>query len=202
MKRTVKAEISYYEIACQQLLADDHSVFSIQWVVVPSAHGAKISSSLLLQLYLGYIRRFTFGLVRPHTGENGIEFRLGCTSLDLIKFSSPRQVATESGEMTVLQIGGGILVQAKQCDRGELEFRVERTGEGIKLTLQLSDYCPLLLGSTAPSLWRKWLYRLTQAYLHKVVTVRFLAMVFRSLEGYRPGIRVVKASLREGAWEL
>ncbi|GFO57585.1 hypothetical protein GMSM_45920 [Geomonas sp. Red276] len=64
--------------------------------------------------------------------------------------------------------------------------------------MKLSDYCPLLLGSNKPSLWRKWLYRFTQAYIHKIVTVRFLAMVYRSTTG--KGVRkgVVNIVVRQG----
>jgi len=202
MKSTAKAEISYYEIACQQLLSHDHSVFSIQWVIIPAEHGERIGSGDLLGLYLEYIRRFTLGVVRPVTGNDGIDFRLAGTGLPLISFVPPQQSATGSAEKTVLRISGGFLVQARECDRGELEFLVERSDRGVRLCLQLSDYCPLILGSDNPSLWRKWLYRITQAYLHKVVTVRFLAMVFRRLEGHRAKVKVVRASVREGGWEL
>lgn len=196
--RQPSAEIAYYEIACQQVLEGDESVFSIQWVVLPAADASDLTTERLLEFYLAWIRRFTLTLVRPAITMTGIEFRLFGSLLPLLTFTLPRHEQTPHGERAVLQITGGVLVQPRQCDRGELELRVERVAAGVKLTLQLSDYCPLLLGSPRPSRWRKWLYRLTQAYIHKVVTVRFLARIYRQVEGVKPGIRVVRVVLREG----
>jgi len=75
---------------------------------------------------------------------------------------------------------------------------VEAVENGTRATLKLSDYCPLILGSSQPSIWRKWLYRLTQAYLHKIVTVRFLAMVYRKMTGKRLTKDLVKIAVRQG----
>jgi hypothetical protein len=184
-------------IACQQVLEDDHSVFSIQWLVIPRQFPHP-SSAELLALYLRYLEKCTLKIVRPvQTGE-GVEFRLMKSSRALIKFCQPQHVTTDNGERTVLHIAGGLLVQQDQCERGKLEFIVEQTSAGSRLTLKLSDYCPLLLGSTQPSLWRKWLYRFTQAYIHKIVTVRFLSMVYRRITG--KGVRkgVVNMVVRQG----
>ena len=191
-------KIQYYEIACQQVLEEDYSVFSIQWVVIPAEHADDMTTDRLMRLYMAYIRYFTFPLVRPVTTAKSVEFRLLNTRIPLLRFSPPLHEATSHGARAILRIAGGMLVQPKQCDRGELEFRVERVDDGIKLTLQLSDYCPLLLGSTRPSRWRKWLYRLTQAYIHKVVTIRFLSRVYKKIEGYTPKTKVVKVTLRQG----
>jgi len=198
MKTSMEQKPDYHEIACQQILAEDQSVFSIQWVVIPGVTPLRLTSGWLLDRYLAYVERFTCAVVRPALTENSLEFRLGNSTVPLIKFNLPLHADTMHGTSTTLRICGGYLVQPKECDRGQLDFIVEEVAAGVRITLQLSDYCPLLLGSNRPSLWRKWLYRLTQAYIHKIVTIRFLAMIYRQLTGSRPKSRVVKVALRKG----
>jgi len=193
-----KSRVEYYEIACQQILEEDYSVFSIQWVVIPESYGQDFTPGELIRLYLAYIRFFTYPFVTPEVTPDGIEFRLLRTSHSMLKFDAPQHTGTPHGKKATLRISGGFLVQQGQCDRGELDFIVEQVADGTKLTLQLSDYCPLLLGSLKPSLWRKWLYRLTQAYIHKVVTVRFLSRVHKKIVGYNAPVKVVRAKLRSG----
>jgi len=185
-------------IAFQQILEADHSVFSIQTVVIPTCRASELTADNLLTFYCDYIERFTCGLIRTEENPDGIEFRLAGTALALIKFA-PR-VSAESGsiQQTTLRIAGGLLVQPEECDRGQLDFMVESVATGTRATLKLSDYCPLLLGSSQPSLWRRWLYRLTQAYLHKTVTVRFLAMVYREITGKRLTKDLVRIAVRHG----
>jgi hypothetical protein len=55
-----------------------------------------------------------------------------------------------------------------------------------------------LLGSSAPSFARKWLYKYTQATLHKFLTTRFLAHLYRELEGKGLCIRIVKVYVQKG----
>jgi len=186
------------KIAFQQILEEDHSVFSIQSVVIPFGDPDGLTSTGLLRLYLDYIKRCTFGLIQPEESHDGIAFRLAGTSAAIIKFSP--QLLAESGgiQKTTLRISGGLLVQPEECDRGQLDFLVEAVTTGTRATLKLSDYCPLILGSNQPSLWRKWLYRLTQAYLHKIVTIRFLAMVYRKMTGKRLTQDVVRIAVRHG----
>jgi len=190
----VEAEI----IACQQVLEDDHSVFSIQWVVIPREFHYSLSSAELLEWYLRYIQKYTLNVIRSVQTADGIEFRLMRSSRALMRFCQPQHIQVGDGEITVLHIAGGMLVQQKQCDRGQLEFIVEKTSAGSRVTLKVSDYCPLLLGSNNPSLWRKWLYRFTQACLHKIVTVRFLAMVYWRVTGKPVKKGVVKIVVRQG----
>ncbi|TWJ32491.1 hypothetical protein [Geobacter argillaceus] len=186
------------EIACQQILEHDSSVFSIQWMTLPSDHVHGIDPPFLFSRYLKYIRRFTLSLIRPQLSADGVEFRLMGMNVVLLRFRGPVNREGAGERSLTLSIDGGLLVQPKQCDRGELAFMVTDTAAGLRVTLQLSGYCPLLLGDQRPALWRKWLYRLTQAYIHKVVTVRFLARIYRELAG--PGVKtkVVKVLLREG----
>lgn len=198
MKRSMEQKPDYHEIACQQILAGDQSVFSIQWVTIPGTTPIEIDSQGLLTMYLDHIERFTLGMVRPFSNDSGLEFRLGGSSIPLIAFNLPHHEKTSTVTRTTLRICGGFLVQPQECDRGQLDFLIENVVDGTRLTLQLSDYCPLLLGGSRPSAWRKWLYRLTQACIHKIVTVRFLAMVYRQLTGQKTKTRVVQVAHRTG----
>jgi hypothetical protein len=185
-------------VACQQILEKDHSVFSVQRVMLPEEVSGRISSERLLRLYLEYVEQFTLGIIRVAESSDGVEFHLARGGLVLIRFAAPLHEKTGDTDQTTLQIAGGFLVQPLECDRGQLDFIVEKQGAGTRLTLQLADYCPLLLGSSNPSLLRKWLYRLTQAYIHKVVTVRFLRMVYRQLTGRKPPDKTVMIVVRKG----
>ncbi len=182
------------DIACQQVLVEDNSVFSAQWSVIPSHLAIGLSPEILLDRYLAYIRHSTFSVIRPHRNPSGIEFRLLAGRLSLISFLPP---VLESDDL-VLRICGGVLVQPRQCHRGELRFSVTSGPEGTTVSLILSEYCPLILGSPEPSAFRRWLYRMTQAAIHRLVTVRFLTMLYRELAGDQAPVRVVAASMRGG----
>lgn len=182
------------EIACQQVLAEDASVFSIQWADLPVTIVGSLSAEELLRRYLGYIKKCTVTLIRPVTLETGIEFRLIGTDLSLISFLPPE--CTEN--FATVRICGGILLQPQQCERGELRFGIEPLPCGIRASLRLSDFCPLILGSSSPSPLRIWLYRLTQAAIHRLVTVRFLSLLYHELAGPSARIRVVNVAVRAG----
>lgn len=182
------------EIACQQVLLDDNSVFSVQWSVFPSQIASSLTAGKLMLRYLDYIHSCTLTVIRPLQREDGIEFRLLGSRLSLISFLPP---VFEKDDL-VIRICGGFLVQPRQCHRGELRFTVAPDREGVRVSLQLSDFCPLLLGSPTPSRTRFWLYRLTQAAIHKLVTLRFLTLLYRELYGSSARVRVVAARVREG----
>lgn len=191
-------EIDNNKIACQQILAEDHSVFSLQMVVIPAGDYPELASLSLLHLYLNFIHRVTLGLIQPVATPAGIQFLLAGTKLTLIEFSLPQTEKSGESQKTTICICGGILVQPKECDRGQLDFIIETIPAGRRIILQLSDYCPLLLGDNRPSFWRKLLYRLTQAYIHKVVTIRFIANTYREITGRRPTRGVVSVAVRQG----
>lgn len=195
---SVEPADSASEIACQQVLLADASVFSVQEMTVPARYAVAVDPDYLLARYLEYIRVFTLSLIRPRLTADGLEFRLLGSSLGLIRFTAPQRTGGAGKSVLELAICGGVLVQPAQCARGKLSFAVERTSEGSRLRLRLADYCPLLLGGSRPSRVRKWLYRFTQAYLHRVVTVRFLQRLFRELTGGRRCVRVVRLHLPEG----
>lgn len=181
-------------IACQQVLVEDNSVFSIQWTDLPSVLAADLTPQSLLAHYLTAIRRMTGGLIQPVQTADGISFNL-VGRVPLLCFLQPE---LERGWLA-LRICGGVLVQRDQCDRGELAFSCILLDTGqVRVTLRLSDYCPLLLGSPNPSALRRWLYRLTQATLHRLVTVRFLAQLYRHLGGTAATVTTVRVAVRDG----
>ncbi len=184
------------EIACQQALVEDGSVFSIQWSIFPCAIAAGLTPEILCTRYLDYIRTCTASLIRPATSGKGVEFRLLSSRISLISFLSPDN-ASESNA-SILRICGGILVQPHQRDHGELRFGVEHSDGGVKVSLLLRDFYPLILGGPSPSYVRFLLYRFTQAFIHRFVTVRFLALLYRNLAGFSTPVRLLETRGREG----
>ena len=193
-----KVENRHLEVACQQILVSDASVYSVQWLDLPARYAAQVTAPMLLERYLAFVSRFTRRLIRPALTREGVQFRVLSTSLALLSFSPPQLEVLEDGEALHLSICGGFLVQAGECDRGKFSLYSTRIDDGLRIMVQLSDYCPLLLGSRAPSKIRRHLYRLTQAYIHKVVTVRYLARLYRDLTGEEICVKVKKVQLREG----
>ncbi len=182
------------QIACQQVLQEDNSVFSIQWTDLPVELCGEMTPRRLLDAYIAEIKRMTLCLIQPEESSAGVDFLL-FGRLPLICFLLP---VVEAGGLT-LRICGGLLVQKDQCDRGELFFQCETLENGaIRVSLRLSDYCPLLLGSQTPSVLRRWLYRLTQAAVHRLVTVRFLEVLYRRLGGKARRVERVRVSVVEG----
>jgi hypothetical protein len=184
----------FQEIACQQVMVEDASVFSVQWTDLPVTMEGALSAEELLCRYLGYIKKCSLTLIRPVTLATGVEFRLIGTLLSLISFLPP----VYADGFAMLRICGGFLVQPRQCDRGELRFGVEQLPGSVRISLKLSDFCPLILGSRSPSPVRFWLYRVTQAAIHRQVTVRFLSLLYHDLVGPSAGMRVVNIDLRAG----
>lgn len=182
------------EISCQQVMVDDDSIFSVQWSVLPHEIAGTLSAENLMMRYLSYIRNCTLSIIRPLQMEGCIEFRLFGSRLSLLSFLPP----SAEDKSIVLRICGGFLVQPHQCDRGELRFTVEPDPDGVRVSLQLSEFCPLILGSPSPSRIRFWLYRLTQAAIHRLVTVRFLILLYRELAGSFARVRIVSVQVREG----
>jgi len=194
----MKKELTKIEIACQQVLMHDASVFSIQWTVMPAQFAATLTPDFVLERYFSYLQRFTLFLVRPAWTENGLEFRLLSTRLHLLSFSAPVRSNEGGAGSVTLHICGGTFVQSKLCDRGRFSFITEKISGGVKVTVQLSEYHPRLLGSTAPSRFRKHIYRMTQAFVHKLVTTSFLAALYRELAGEKVSFNVVTAHIHDG----
>lgn len=190
----MSTKLPVLEIASQQVMEDDASVFSVQRANLPISIAEALSAEELLFRYIRYINKCSMTLIRPVILESGIEFRLLNSRLSLISFSPP--VYTDC--YAVMRICGGFLVQPRQCDRGELRFGVEHQSECVQVSLQLSDFCPLILGSSSPSLTRFLLYRATQATIHRLVTVRFLSLLYRELVGPSAGVRIVNIVVRAG----
>lgn len=185
---------SYREVACQQVLTADGSVFSIQWTTLPPEVATGLSPDKLLERYLAHIRRFTLSLIRPTATPDGIHFRLAGTRISLISFLPPQ----EDRQTVRLRICGGALVQPRDCRSGDIAFSLEPVPEGCRAAVTLSEYCPIILGSRRPTLFRKLLYRWTQAYIHRMVTVGYLVRLSRELCGAGTCIRTVTVRIREG----
>lgn len=175
-------------------MVEDASVFSVQWTDLPETMAGALSAGDLLGRYLDYIKKCTMTLIRPVTLESGIEFRLFGTGLSLISFSQPEF----NDRFATLRICGGFLVQPHRCDRGELRFGIEPLPGCVRVSLQLSDFCPLILGDSSPSPVRILLYRVTQAAIHRLVTLRFLSLLYHELAGPSAGVRIVKVAVRDG----
>ena len=194
----MKKERTNIEIACQQVLMHDASVFSIQWAVIPDQFAAGLTPDFVLERYFSYLQRFTLFLVRPVRTENGLEFRLLSTKLHILAFSAPVHAGEGDSGSVTLHICGGPFVQRDRCDRGSFSFITERISGGVKVTVQLSEYHPRLLGNTTPGRFRKNLYRLTQAFIHKLATTRFLASLYRELAGEKASFTIVAARVQAG----
>lgn len=193
-KYLMSSDTNILEIACQQVMTEDASIFSVQWADLPLTLAGAISAKELLGRYLGYVKKCTLTLIRPVPLENGIEFRLIGTDRSLISFLPP----VYDDDSSTLRICGGFLVQPRRCDRGELRFGVEHLPGSVRVSLQLSDFCPLILGNRSPSPVRFWLYRVTQAAIHRLVTVRFLSLLYHELAGPSAGVRIIKVAVRAG----
>ena len=87
----------YCEIACQQVLEEDNSVFSVQWAVVADKHAGGITPEMLMTLYLEYIRQATLSFVRPSVTDKAVEFRLLGTDVSLLEFRPPIQSCVKHG---------------------------------------------------------------------------------------------------------
>ena len=186
------------EIACHQVLREDSSVYSSQWTTVPLRHAGDVTPESVLDRYLVHVRRFTLSLVRPVRSTQGIDFRLLGTGVNLLTFAPPVAIENGPARSVTLRISGGWLVQPQECEKGELSFITERRGDGVTVVVRLADYCPLLLGSERPSRGRKLVYRLTQALLHRIVTIRFLVRLYNELEGSGKRVKVVRVRGGDG----
>lgn len=186
------------EIACQQVLLADASVFSVQWTDLPAAHAAGVTAETIYRRYLTVVRSRTGGLIVPRESCREVAFLLA-GRYPLLRFRLPLPGRSAGGREFRLHIHGGLLVQSAARNRGELLFRVEPLPDGgRRIVLQVTDYHPVLLGSHRPSLFRRWLYRLTQAAVHRWLTIRFLAGLHRAPTGVAAKVRLVPVMVREG----
>lgn len=182
-------------IEFHQALKMDGTVHSHQWIVLPADCAAGLSVKDIAARYLAFLRFCTLGLVNPERKADGIALRF--LGLPLICLCLP--VVTRNGKATHadLFINGGLLVQRDSCSRGQLRFSLISTPRQIQIEVRLSDYCPLFLGTRTPTRFRKWFYHVTQASIHKLVTIRFLARLCSDLTGIKPPVNVIKKSLAD-----
>ncbi len=182
-------------IEFHQVLKKDGSVHSHQWMVLPATGAPDLAVEDIVVRYLAFLRTCTLGLVNPEWNADGIALRF--LRLPLICLCLPVVTRNETATHADLFINGGLLVQRDSCSRGQLRFSIISTPEQLRIEIRLSDYCPLFLGSRTPSRFRKWLYHITQASIHKLVTIRFLATLCSDLTGIKPPFNVVKNPLAD-----
>jgi hypothetical protein len=195
---TVAAKVEVQEIAYQQILLEDGSVFSVQWLEVPGCFAQLISASLLLERYLKHVRDCTWSLVRPVINEEGIQFRLVGTSLAFLSFAPPEYHVTGENQAVHLRNVGGLLVKGRQPAGGVLSLLTHREEGRLRVTLQLLYSRPLLLGSGTPSRLRRLFFSMTQGYLHRILTICYLKRLYRDLTGDEARFRVRGVRVREG----
>ena len=185
----------FQNIACQQVMAENGSIFSVQWTDLPATTDGVPSAEELLYRYLKCVRKWTLTLVRPEILESGIEFRLLGSRRSLISFLPP----SYADGFATLSICGGLLVQPHQRIRDDFRFGIEYLSETVRVSLQLSDFHPLILGNSRPPVpIRFWLYRASQAAIHRLLTIRFLAKLYHELAGPSAGVRVINVAVRTG----
>jgi len=186
------------EIACQQILLQDGSVYSVQWLVLPKHCTGPVTAHFLLTRYLKLVRDCTLSLVRPVVHPDGIEFRLLESSLAFLRFAAPEYWSEQDDEAVQLRTVGGLLVRAGEPGPGKFSFLIKREAAGVRITVQLFYSRPRLLGSGRPSWLRRLLFRCTQGLIHRKLTVRFLSDLYRELIGDRARIRVKQVRVKEG----
>ena len=194
----VSGKVASGEIAWQQVLLQDGSVFSVQWLVVPGRSGASVTGRLLLDRYLRFVRTCTLSLVCPVAHADGIKFRLVASSLAFLRFAPPEYERLEQGGAVHLHTVGGLLVRAGEPGTGRFSFFTVPEDGGLRITLQLLYCRPLLLGSGHPSRLRRFCFSATQGRIHRALTVRFLCGLYRELTGETGRVRVKQVKVREG----
>jgi hypothetical protein len=186
------------EIRYQQILQPDGSVFSAQSLSFPSSCRDAVTTEAMLDSYLIHVRRTTHSLVRPVADGSGIRFTLFGLPVALLRFAPPQRIAGAGREELRLQITGGVLVQREESHSGTFSFIISRVAGGVQVAVELADYCPMLLGSRHPSIFRRVLYQLTQARIHMSTGVKYLSTLYRDVTGHEAIPRKVKVSLRPG----
>lgn len=170
------------KIACREVISEDYSVFSRQWIKIPHTDKALLTPVFLVESYMAYIRKCTLSIVQPVQSRGKTAFTLFGSSLPLLLFSGPVFSGNDRSQTAALRIEGGLLMQRNECGKGMFSFIIEVVEEGVQVAVQVQDYCPLLLGGRKPSKVRKWVYRFTQALIHKIIISRFLCHLRHQLE--------------------
>ncbi len=170
------------KIASMEVILGGHSVFSRQCIKIPHIDKALITLPFLVDSYMAYIRKCTLSIVQPVQSRGKTTFALFGSSFPLLIFSGPEFSTNDLSQTAALRIEGGLLVQRNECDKGMFSLIIELVEEGVQIAVQVCDYCPLLLGGPKPSPVRKWIYRWTQAFFHRMIVSGFLCHLSRRLE--------------------
>jgi len=179
---TIESRFFLKRIACKEVILEDHSVFSRQWIIIPHIDKALLTPEFLVESFMAFIRTSTLSIVQPVQSGGKTAFALFGSSFPLLIFSGPEFSGNDRSQTAELRIEGGLLVQRNECGKGMFSLIIEVVEDGVQIAIQVSDYCPLLLGGRKPSKIRKWIYRCTQALIHKIITSRFLCHLCCQLE--------------------
>ncbi len=179
---TAESRLLLRKIACREVIVEDCSVFSRQWINIPCPDKALLNPACLVESYMAFVRKCTLSIVQPVQCGGKTAFALFGSSFPLLLFSGPEFSENDRSQTAALRIEGGFLVQRNECGKGKFSFIIEAVEEGVQVTIEVCDYCPLLLDGRKPSEIRTWLYRCTQALIHKIITTRFLRHLCRQLE--------------------
>ena len=183
---TVESRFLLKKVACKDVILEDHSVFSRQWIKIPHIDKVLLTPAFLVESFMAFVRTCTLSIVQPVQSGGKIAFALFGFSLPLLIFSGPEFSENDRSQTATLRIEGGLIVQRNECGKGMISFIIEVVEEGVQVAVQVNDYRPLLLGGRKPSKMRKWFYRSTQALLHKIIISRFLCHLCRQLESGKP----------------
>ena len=181
-RMTVESRLLLKKIACREVIFEDYSVFSRQWIEIPHIDKALLTPAFLVESYMAFIRKCTLSIVQPVQNGGKTAFVLFGSSLPLLIFSGPEFSGNDRSQTAALRIEDGFLVQRNECGKGMLSFTIEVVEEGAQVAVQVCDYCPLILGGRKPSKIQKWMYLCTQALIHKIITSRFLDHLYCQLE--------------------
>ncbi|QKS71324.1 hypothetical protein FLK61_31955 [Paenalkalicoccus suaedae] len=151
-KLTIKRQASI-----KQVKDTKKSVTSVQaWQEASDVHPDELAAS-----YFRFLPLFTKKLIRVRNLEEQIEFQLAFLRLPLLTLR--REKHHDDACFSSYVISGGLLTNRKQRTLGRLWFMRSNQKEGMVYTA-ITHYKPSLP-------W--WMYRFTQATLHKMVMWQF-----------------------------
>ena len=108
---TVESRFFLKKIACKEVILEDHSVFSRQWIIIPHIDKALLTPEFLVESFMAFIRTCSLSIVRPVQSGGKTAFSLFGSSFPLLIFSGPEFSGNDRSQTAALRIEGGLLVQ-------------------------------------------------------------------------------------------
>lgn len=138
----------------------------------------------LARSYWRYLTRVSLGLIRVVYAPHSRTVVLLTSRLPLLRFRAPEYEAAGDGGSVTWRIERGLLVAREGRGKGYLRIAVRRLeqestaqAEGLAalgLVVEVRNFYPWLRGSGRFARFGAWLYRQTQARIHRRVTFGFL----------------------------